>query len=56
MEARSLILGCPLDFKFLIGIVNFGFLTSLTMVVALIGDIFLLPVLLKLLRPIPVHP
>jgi len=36
--------------------VYFGFLTSLTMVVALIGDIFLLPVLLKLLRPIPVHP
>jgi len=35
--------------------VYFGFLTSLTMVVALLGDIFLLPVLLKIFRPIPVR-
>jgi len=34
--------------------VYFGFLTSLTMIVALVGDIFLLPVLLKTFRPIPV--
>ncbi len=34
--------------------IYFGFLTSLTMIVALVGDIFLLPVLLKLFRPIAV--
>ena len=34
--------------------IYFGFLTGLTMMVALIGDIFLLPVLLKIFKPIPV--
>ena len=35
--------------------IYFGFLTSLTMLVALIGDVFLLPVLLKIFRPIPIQ-
>jgi len=36
--------------------VYFGFLTSLTMAVALLGDIFLLPVLLKVFRPFAADP
>jgi len=34
--------------------IYFGFLTGMTMMVALLGDVFLLPVLLKIFRPIKV--
>ncbi len=34
--------------------IYFGFLTGMTMMVALVGDVFLLPVLLKIFRPVKV--